>query len=347
MVYCQNCSETVRPVIALDIDGTIGDYHRSLFLFAEGWLGIKKAEEWIDTYDGKIRLAEHMKISDEVYRRMKLAYRQGGMKRTMPVLEGAGAILEAIRASGAELWITTTRPYDKFDSTDPDTREWLMRNGINFQGLIFDDDKYKILCDTIDRRRIVAVVDDLAKNCDRASQLGLSAILRRTQFNRGVSFGGRTGNGLQVASIISDLSEEWYEFEMGRKTAAKSGSELIVYIEELLVKFGIEPNEDMKEQFSVFLEAMAIYWQRSHSYSEIWRQYGAMSNLLSVARKTDRMMESWHSLSEGGDIHKDSMDDAIDLLNYCTFFIRNFRDGNLFGSAPERTIQGEQGSIDG
>lgn len=104
----------------------------------------------------------------------------------------------------------------------------------------------------------------------------------------------------------------------------------------LLAAYDLDASMDTREQLQVFMQAMEVYRERSVAYAEVWKQYGAMSNLLSVARKTDRMMSAWHGLSSGETIHKDDMDDAIDLLNYCTFFIRNFRSGNLFGSPPKR-----------
>lgn len=100
---------------------------------------------------------------------------------------------------------------------------------------------------------------------------------------------------------------------------------------------GFQPSEELEEQFQVLVEALHIYHERSASYGEVWKQYGARSNLLQVARKADRLMECWWFNPDGAvALHKDALDDGFDMINYMTFFIRNARAANLDGTAPER-----------
>ena len=50
-------------------------------------------------------------------------------------------------------------------------------------------------------------------------------------------------------------------------------------------------------------------------------------------------METWWQAPSGlhvPTIHKDSLDDAFDMINYATFFIRNVREGNISGRRPMR-----------
>jgi hypothetical protein len=182
---CTSCSQPVRPVVAFDIDGTFGDYIGSLLDFAERWLGVQ-GTGWALTYDGSVRLAEHMGITDHVYRQMKLAYRQGGGKRMMPVFPGAIDLARMAYAAGAEVWFTTTRPYNRFDSTDPDTRHWLARHDIPWHHLLYDDDKYIRLVEQVDRGRVVAVLEDQGDQFDVAMALGLPVTLMKTRYNRAI-----------------------------------------------------------------------------------------------------------------------------------------------------------------
>lgn len=102
---------------------------------------------------------------------------------------------------------------------------------------------------------------------------------------------------------------------------------------------GINPSPENCDQLKVFLEALEIYDSRTSAYGQVWKQYGALSNLLSVARKTDRLMEYWwhdQDMVEVPLLHKDSLDDAIDLINYTIFFIRNARVANITGDRPKR-----------
>lgn len=107
---------------------------------------------------------------------------------------------------------------------------------------------------------------------------------------------------------------------------------------EFLEANGLPYNADNTEQLKVMVQALAIYDGRRAAYGEVWRNYGALSNLLSMARKTDRLMESWWhgDTNSPPALHKDGLDDAFDQLNYTCFFIRNARVGNITGTAPER-----------
>lgn len=154
------------PVVALDIDGTLGDYHSHFIQFAEGWLG--------ETLPGPGEinngrpLWEHLGISRAVYRECKLAYRQGGLKRTMPAYRWASELADGIahrHLEPAEVWICTTRPYLRLDNIDPDTREWLRRNDIHYDGVIFDTlagkyTKYAELARQVGPR-VAVIMDDL------------------------------------------------------------------------------------------------------------------------------------------------------------------------------------------
>jgi hypothetical protein len=110
-------------------------------------------------------------IDLRTFREIKLAYRQGGLKRSMPINPGAIGLFEILHAYGVEVWLTTTRPYLRLDGVDPDTRFWLDRHGIRYYGLIYDEDKYSVLADRIEKERVVAILDDLPEQYDAAEVL--------------------------------------------------------------------------------------------------------------------------------------------------------------------------------
>jgi hypothetical protein len=105
-----------------------------------------------------------------------------------------------------------------------------------------------------------------------------------------------------------------------------------------LEAIGLPPTKESVAQLEVFAEALRIFASRNAAYGDVWKQYGALSNLLSVARKVDRLMHSWWEGKGAPAMHKDSLDDAIDNINYTAFFIRNAREGNITGSAPVRPV---------
>lgn len=181
-----------KPVVALDIDGTLGDYHGHFTKFAEAWVG-RELPDPNDINPG-LPLYKHLGISKPMYRRVKLAYRQGGMKRSMPCYEGSSELTRHIRRSGAEVWICTTRPYLRFDGIDPDTRHWLRRNGIQWDGVLYGERKYRQLIESVKFDRIILVVDDLPEMCKEAERLKLPWVMRAQPYNRHLAF--ETGDRL-------------------------------------------------------------------------------------------------------------------------------------------------------
>lgn len=175
----------MKPVVALDIDGTLGDYHGWFLRFAEMWLGRPMPDPQQNT-DG-VPLYRWMGVSKRTYRECKLAYRQGGLKRGMPCYEGARELTRYIRSKGTEVWICTTRPYLRLDNIDPDTRHWLRRNGIQYDGVIFGEHKYRQLRDLVGAANVALVVDDLPEMLAQAERALPKAtrIIRDQPYNRG------------------------------------------------------------------------------------------------------------------------------------------------------------------
>lgn len=175
----------LRPVVALDIDGTLGNWHDDFLSFAWRWLHgrVKMAPEHWYMYDGR-PMHHHMGVNKVTYRAVKLAYRQSGLKRDMLPFPGAHELVAAVRDAGAELWVCTTRPYLRLDNIDPDTREWLDRNDLVVDGVIYGEYKYVDLCGLVDRERIVGVLDDLPDMVRQAQTQDLNAMMIRRHHNQ-------------------------------------------------------------------------------------------------------------------------------------------------------------------
>jgi len=191
-----------KPVVALDIDGTLGDYHLHFTRFAEQWTGRTMPDP--GAINPGLPLYRHLGMSSATYRQCKLAYRQGGMKRSMPCYPGASELSRAIRKAGCELWLCTTRPYLRLDNIDPDTRHWLRRNKIQYDGVLFGERKYRELVQIVGRESVVLVVDDLPEMCAVAHSLSLPWRLRAQPYNR---------HHWTAARTVRDMIEIRYHFK--------------------------------------------------------------------------------------------------------------------------------------
>jgi hypothetical protein len=196
----------LRPVIALDIDGTLGYYHEHFLRFASEWLQRPLASSWL----GGEPFWRMLGTSKATYRQIKLCYRQGGMKRSMPVREGAAELARAVRAAGAEVWVCTTRPYLRLDNIDPDTRFWLRHQGIQYDGVLFGENKYRDLAQLVGIERVVAVLDDEPEQCSRAEALGLPTRIIDRKYNQ-EAWTFRCRNLGHAQQEFTELIAKWRE----------------------------------------------------------------------------------------------------------------------------------------
>lgn len=178
----------LAPVVALDIDGTLADYYKHFEWFANLYLQREEPlrANWDRSPDDEF--SEALGLEKSKYRDIKLAYRQGGMKRSLPMFSGAGRLVYNLRSAGIQVWICTTRPWQRLDNIDPDTQFWLANNIGRVDGVIYGEDKYLDLIDIVGKDRILAVADDIPANYLSAESLGLTAFLaegaHNAKFNR-------------------------------------------------------------------------------------------------------------------------------------------------------------------
>lgn len=99
---------------------------------------------------------------------------------------------------------------------------------------------------------------------------------------------------------------------------------------QFLQLLDIDPTSEALTQLNVLVEALLIHNSRK-IYGTAWQRYGWLSNLLSIARKADRLMQVFW-FGPGNLDHKPSTDDAYDLINYAVFFIRNVEADNARGA---------------
>jgi hypothetical protein len=207
-----------KPVVAIDLDGTLGDYHGNFVTFARLYFDYGPAA-WTMPNPG-LPMWEWMGLSERDYRDAKLAYRQGGWKRWMPCYPGAMELTMAIRGAGAELWLCTTRPYLRLDNVDPDTREWLRRNMLEYDALLFDPaheedgTKYHELVRQVGADRIASVVDDLPEMLNAAEDLRIpklmQPIVRDQPYNQHLELPLRRARSCaDIWDFVSDDLQRW------------------------------------------------------------------------------------------------------------------------------------------
>jgi hypothetical protein len=84
--------------------------------------------------------------------------------------------------------------------------------------------------------------------------------------------------------------------------------------------------EENLAHLEILLEAAEIFKERDEQYRGLWRRFGWLDSLFHIRHKAFRL---FRKVEEGdtGWSPKDT-DNALDLINYAVFAIRNGRDGN-------------------
>jgi len=206
------------PVVALDLDGTLGDYHEHFRRFATMWTG--REIVWDPEIKGSF--AAQLGMSKALYRKCKLAYRMGGMKRSMPVFEAARDLTIAIRRRGVMVTACTTRPYLQMTTIDGDTQHWLRRNGLQVDGILYGEHKYRDLVKGVGKERVICALEDDLSQIKVANQLGISTIMRLNDANRQFVPGPTqlTASDLVMARCIILAKIDQYK-EMGPSYASR------------------------------------------------------------------------------------------------------------------------------
>lgn len=210
-MLCTKCSAPVQPIVCFDIDGTMGKYHEHFLTFAAEYLGYSTLIAGKDLYDGSVPFrtwfCDVFNTDVRTFRDIKLAYRQGAQKRSMEVQRWARVATRLAHDCGAEVWITTTRPYMRLDNIDPDTRFWLRRHSIYYDYMIYGDHKYEELANQVQPYRVCFVLEDLAEQIEEAQS----------------RFG---------AEVPYMYCSPWNQATQGSYQGLKAGEEIILKVEE-------------------------------------------------------------------------------------------------------------------
>jgi hypothetical protein len=196
--------ETLRPIVGVDIDGTLALYHEHFIRFFSKWVG----QDIDPRYDGSVPLYKWCGVSKDTYRKGKLAYRLGGLKRSMPVYPYAADTLREWRRAGALVAICTTRPFLSLEAVEKDTLHFLRRNGLQHDFVIHGEKKYHELA-RFGTDRIAFVVDDLPEMVQQAHRLGMPAILRHQRYNEDFEWMPAVGSVWQLCEVGLQHIEAW------------------------------------------------------------------------------------------------------------------------------------------
>ena len=108
--------------------------------------------------------------------------------------------------------------------------------------------------------------------------------------------------------------------------------------EWLTHSFGFEATDEDAEQFSTMMLALKKFHERDEKHRGLWRYFGAIDSAHQARAKATRtynvaigLLRDPEQYPEPGlkSETDDVLDDAVDMINYACFFIRNVNDGRF------------------
>ena len=94
---------------------------------------------------------------------------------------------------------------------------------------------------------------------------------------------------------------------------------------QILAHLGVENSATNDEQLGVLLECFGIFIERNERRKDLWARFGWPDSLMHIRSKAERLA----LLLDGSDQKPQDMEDeALDLVNYSIFFVRNSRNGD-------------------
>ena len=129
-----------KNIIGIDIDGVIADYPNSFIRFIEKNTGKDLSGFVMKRYALYDDLGAY--IGDkELLKELKHKYRVSGEKRYINVIPGAQETIKTLKEKGFTIVLLTARPYKKYPRIFADTIEWLNKNNIIYDAIIWDENK--------------------------------------------------------------------------------------------------------------------------------------------------------------------------------------------------------------
>lgn len=121
-------------------------------------------------------------ISYDIYRKLKEQYRISGVKETLPADEEAELITKTLKQLGYTIIIMTARPAHKYPTLYTQTINWLRKNNISYNSIIFEE-KNKHAKIISEFYNIKFMVEDNSYIANQISKWGYKVFLLKNKYN--------------------------------------------------------------------------------------------------------------------------------------------------------------------
>jgi uncharacterized HAD superfamily protein len=130
------------------------------------------------------------------YRELKLKYRTSDIKINIPVIDDAARITSHLKAYGYEIIIITARPFEEHKCLFKLTTDWLNKNHICYDGIIWGENKdIKVMTEV---ENLKFIVEDHRYIANKCAKFGMRVYLLNNKYNQGETH----SNVIRIYSLL-------------------------------------------------------------------------------------------------------------------------------------------------
>jgi uncharacterized HAD superfamily protein len=189
-----------RKVVGVDIDGVLAQYPKSLIDFVNEQKGTCFTVDDVTSYD----IFSDLGIDFMEGKELRHQYRESGKKKFIEAYPEASYFLKKLKQMGYVVVLLTARPYEKYKRIFADTQYWLRSNELEYDMILWDENKGERLVKEFGAENIEFFVDDVAKNANDISDMGIKCYLINKAYNEHIYAG-------ENVVRVDDLNEVYCE----------------------------------------------------------------------------------------------------------------------------------------
>lgn len=174
--------ENGKKICYFDIDGVLNDYPESWTTFLQVECE-DNVREYVDVFEPLDLHTAKEKIPYQLYKDLKARYRSSGYKEILPVTREAKETLTALKKIGYHIVIITSRPIKKHPELFKQTVNWLDKNRLVYDNLIFDEEKHITVLSSYPHLNFG--VEDNMYYANLVASWGYKMFLLNNQYNSG------------------------------------------------------------------------------------------------------------------------------------------------------------------
>lgn len=167
-----------KKIIGVDIDGVLADYPKSFIDYAEQETGLKFN---IEKYNISGEMAKI--IGEEKAKAIKHKYRISGQKRFIPIIKGVQEGLKILKKKGYKIVLLSARPIKQYKRIFSDTIEWLQKNKLVFDAILWDENKEDRVIKEFPHMNFM--IEDVLENANKIAKAGYKVFLINKPYNKG------------------------------------------------------------------------------------------------------------------------------------------------------------------